>query len=88
MLTFVDRLGVLVKREEKRQKFERLAEKRVADLIRKLRLLGNLSNKSNYDYSEGHVRQMFRVLERELKLSRERFALGHNSGGTAFTFKD
>jgi len=81
-------LGRTMKREEKREKFERLAAKRVADLIRRFRLLGNLSNRSNYDYSDGHVQQMFRALEKELKVARERFALGRNSGATTFTFKD
>jgi hypothetical protein len=75
------------KQEEKVDKFERLAEKRVADLIRRMRLLGNLSNRSNYDYSDAHVRQIFLALEKELKLSKERFSLGQHSASSAFTFK-
>jgi uncharacterized protein YeeX (DUF496 family) len=74
-------------REEKLKKFERIAEKRVSDLIRRIRLLGNLSNRSNYDYSDTHVRRIYQVLEKELKLSRERFSIGRGSTSAAFTFK-
>ena len=56
-----------------REKFIELAEKRVNKAIKDLRLIGNLSNRSNYKYGDEDVRQMFGALERELKLARERF---------------
>jgi hypothetical protein len=59
--------------EGKRARFERLAEKRVNEAIKKLRLVGNLSNRHNYDYTEGHVKQMVLVLDQELRRVRARF---------------
>lgn len=59
--------------ESAHEKFRRLAEKRVVRTIRDLRLIGNLSNRSNYRYERGEVDKIFRVLERELKQARARF---------------
>ncbi len=43
---------------EKRQKFVELAEARVNRAIKDIRLIGNLSNRSAYDFSEDDVRKM------------------------------
>ena len=59
--------------ESKSDKFHRLAERRASEIISKLRLLANLSDKRNYDYSEEHVKQLFDALESELKLCKARF---------------
>lgn len=78
--------GAPLANEEKSHRFERLAERRVAEAIKKLRLIGNLSNRSNYDYSAEHVKQMFLAMERELKAAKDRFAL--NSANTpSFSFQ-
>jgi FKBP-type peptidyl-prolyl cis-trans isomerase (trigger factor) len=69
----------------KRKKFEILAEKRIAEAIKKLRLIGNLANKNNYSYTEEHVQQMIRVLEAEFKQLRIRFNSGR--GGDDINFK-
>jgi hypothetical protein len=73
--------------DEKLQKFERIAEKRVSDLIRRIRLLGNLSNRSNYAYTDRHVRHMFTAVERELKSARSRFDGVSGSQAAPFTFR-
>ena len=74
--------------EEKAQKFERIAERRVSDLIRRIRLLSNLSNRSNYAYTERHVRHMFTAIERELKAARSRFEGVSGSQVAPFTFRN
>ena len=51
-----------------------LANKRVNKAIKDLQLIGNLANKSNYDYTEEDVRQIFQVLRTELKRCEERFS--------------
>ncbi len=60
-------------RENSRDRFVRLAESRVNNLVKTMRLLGNLSNRSNYSYSEKDVEKIFRTLERELKSAKARF---------------
>ncbi len=54
-------------------KFERLAEKRVNEAIKKLRLIGNLSNKNNYEYTDKHVKKVLEVLESEVRLLKMKF---------------
>ena len=73
--------------DEKLQRFERVAEKRVSDLIRRIRLIGNLSNRSNYAYTERHVRHMFVAVEKELKAARSRFDGVSGAQVAPFTFR-
>ena len=60
-------------RSEDREKFVRLATKRVNGVIKSINLIGNLSNKSNYDYTEEDVMKIFRALQEELNACKKRF---------------
>ena len=60
-------------RANRRDKFVELAEKRVARVIKDLRLLGNLANKTNYSYDQEDVRQIISTLGRELRNLKKRF---------------
>ncbi|MDO9014733.1 MAG: hypothetical protein Q7U84_08165 [Polynucleobacter sp.] len=63
-----------------RTKFVELAEKRVTRAIKDIRLIGNLSNRSNYTYSEEDVRKIIRTLRNELDALKARFeAIGGSS---------
>jgi len=70
--------------ESSRDKFVRLAESRVNTLIKTMRLLGNLSNKSNYSYMEQDVAKIFRSLEKELADAKARFKVGGKSEDSTF----
>lgn len=59
--------------KDDREKFKRLAEKRVNNAIKNIRLVGNLSNRSNYSYTDQDVDKIFRALEKELKHAKSRF---------------
>jgi len=59
--------------ESRRSRFRRLATKRVNNLLNQIRILGNLSNKSSYDYNEEEVGRMFRALEEQLKIAKAKF---------------
>ena len=63
-------------REAKSERFVRLAEARVNKIIKMVRLLGNLSWSSNYEYTTDQVAQIFKVLQTELNTARRRFAAG------------
>ncbi len=58
---------------DKRQKFVALVQARVNRTIRDIRLVGNLSNRSAYAYSEDDIRKVFRALQRELDAAKSRF---------------
>lgn len=54
-------------RSKKRERFEKVASKRVQKIIDFMKLLGNCSNKNNYEYTEKDVELMFREINRVLK---------------------
>lgn len=62
-------------RREDREKFVRLATKRVSRALKSIQLIGNLSNKSNYDYSEEDVQKIFKALQEEMNACRKKFEL-------------
>lgn len=57
----------------KNARFKRLAELRGNRIIKDLRLLSNLSNKSNYAYNDEEVRVIFNVIDDELKIAKQSF---------------
>jgi hypothetical protein len=61
------------KQNGNRIKFVQLAEKRVSRAIKDLRLIGNLSNRSNYSYTDEDAKKILTALEHELKALRKRF---------------
>ena len=70
--------------ESDRKKFVRLANSRVNKTINAIRLIGNLSNKSNYSYTDADVEKIFRALQDELKACRQRFTSGLSDQNDTF----
>ena len=60
--------------ETRREKFKRLAIYRTNMVLEKLRILGNLSNKANYDYADEEVNKMFSAIDSQLRIVKTRFA--------------
>lgn len=60
--------------ETKNERFRRLAAARGDRLIREIVLLGNLSNRKNYEYTGDEVDQLFAPLEDELRETRAKFS--------------
>ena len=50
----------------KRDNFIRLAEGRVTRAIDSIRVIGNLSNRSNYEYTEEDSKRIIDALQREV----------------------
>ena len=59
--------------ETRRQRFKRLATRRVNKTLNQLRILGNLANKSYYEYNEDEINKMFRVIDLQLRAVKGRF---------------
>ena len=57
----------------KREKFIRLAENRVNKALNDIRLIGNLSNKNNYDYDQSDVNKIISTLEQEVRSVKKKF---------------
>lgn len=60
-------------KRDPRAKFVELANARVVRAINDLRLVGNLSNRKNYQYTEDEARKIIRVLESEVDILKEKF---------------
>lgn len=71
--------------EEKREKFVRLAEQRVNRALNDLRLIGNLSNKNAYTFTDDDVKKIFKTLQKELEQAKSRFT--DVDGGASGDFK-
>lgn len=69
---------------DKRERFVALAEARVGKALNAIRLIGNLSNRSNYEYSESDVNLIVRALEAEIKTLKARFAESAADKGRTF----
>jgi len=57
----------------KRAKFVELAEARVGRAIKTIRLIGNLSNRNNYEFGPSDVSKIMTALDTELRELRVRF---------------
>ena len=59
--------------KSKRVRFEDIASKRVQYIIDKLELLGNCSNRNNYEYEEDDVKKMFVTIRENLRKAEVKF---------------
>jgi hypothetical protein len=59
---------------EKRAKFVKLANKRIAYTLKAMQLIGNLSNRSAYSYEPADVTKIFTALQTQLDESKARFS--------------
>lgn len=59
-----------------RARFEKVAGKRVQFILDKLDLLGNCSNRNNYEYSDEDVKKMFNAIKEKLRQVEVRFQEG------------
>lgn len=74
--------------ETKNERFKRLAESRANVIIQKIRLIGNLSNRRNYEYTKKEVDELFRAIESELKSTKRLFELEMEKTEASFKFSD
>ena len=62
--------------ETRHERFRRIAAKRTNDILEKIRILGNCSNKSSYEYTEEEINKIFSEIDRQLKLAKAKFLGG------------
>lgn len=59
--------------ETRQERFKRLAVFRTNAVLEKLRILGNLSNRANYDYSDEEINKIFYAIDSQLRIVKARF---------------
>lgn len=64
---------IAIMSETRYQRFKRLANKRANKALNQLRILGNLANRSYYDYNEDDINKMFKAINFQLKIVKGKF---------------
>jgi hypothetical protein len=67
------KFGGTMEKETRNERFRRIATKRTNEILEKIRILGNCSNRSSYEYTEEEVNKIFSEIERQLKLAKTKF---------------
>jgi len=62
-----------MEKETRNERFKRIATKRTNEILEKIRILGNCSNKSSYEYSDEEVNKIFSEIEKQLKFIKTKF---------------
>jgi len=60
-------------KEARKQRFKRVATRRTNEILNRIRILGNCSNKSAYSYSEEDIKKIFSAIEGELRSTKVKF---------------
>jgi hypothetical protein len=68
----------------KREKFVELAEARVNRAIKDLQLIGNLSNRSAYEFTDADIKKMFAAVQKAVETAKARFSREGDTGGGEF----
>jgi len=61
------------KNETQRERFKRLATHRTNEVLKRLKVLGNCSNRQMYEYSEKDIDAIFSTIERKVKEIKMKF---------------
>ena len=69
---------------KKSDKFKELAENRVRKALKLLKLIGNLANKTHYEYSTQEANKIISVLRAEIKNIETRFKSKNSSDDNEF----
>lgn len=59
----------------KRERFLSVAESRTNTILEKIRVLGNCSNRSLYEYSKDEIDKIFRAIQDKLNETKTRFVI-------------
>lgn len=59
--------------KSKRERFLSVAESRTNIIIEKIRILGNCSNRSLYEYSQNEIDKIFRAIQNKINETKMRF---------------
>lgn len=60
-------------KEDRGDRFKRVAQRRTDLVLQSIRVLGNCSNKSSYQYTDEEVSKIFKAIEEQLRTTKARF---------------
>ncbi len=65
-------------KEQKRERFKRLASQRTNAVLKKLKVLSNCANRSAYDYTEEEINKIFSEIEKRVRETKSKFHFPKN----------
>lgn len=65
---------VQINEETRSDRFKRVATRRTNEILNRIRILGNCSNKSSYSYADEDIRKIFSTIEKELRVVKAKFS--------------
>jgi len=68
------------KQETPRERFRRLASLRTNAILKRLKVLGNCSNRHAYEYYEDDIEKIFSEIEKEVKRVKSKFHFPKKKG--------
>jgi len=73
---------------DKRAKFVQLANQRVNKALDQIRLVGNLSNRAAYDFTDEDTKKIVKALQRAVDTTKARFSETGASSDSVFSLDD
>lgn len=70
----------------RRERFEKIASKRVQKILDDMNVLANCSNRNNYEYTEADVKKMIGAIRGQLKQLEMAFSDRQGDGKRTFRF--
>ncbi len=64
--------------EQKKERFKRLGAQRTNSVLQRLKVLGNCSNRSAYEYTEEEISRIFSEIERRVRETKAKFHFPKN----------
>lgn len=62
-----------IENETSKDRFKRLATQRTNNVLQRLKVLGNCSNRSVYEYDEEEISKIFSEIDRRVKETKAKF---------------
>ena len=59
--------------DERKGNFKRIAARRTNELLKRIKILGNCSNRSHYDYTEEEINKIFSEVEKKIREAKAKF---------------
>lgn len=71
---------IIMEKNVKKERFNKIAVNRTNKILDTLRLLGNCSNTASYEYTEEDVKKIFNAIEQEVKMQKQKFGKCNTNG--------
>jgi len=72
--------------EQKKDRFKRVASRRVDNILKDIRSLSKCSNTNNYEYNEDDLNKMIKAIREELKTMETIYRKNLKDENTTFNF--